>query len=350
VTTNRHEAPEPPDTLGDRFRDAIAPRTLLLGVGVLLLQFAFIVSYIGAFHSPSPHQIPVTVVAPEQVANQVVDQLNVVSGQPVIARASGDEMEARDALRAGETSGVYVVNPSGTNDSVLVASGGGTAVATAVEQLFTLAAQQHGRTITIQDLVPLDPGDARGLSGFYLVIGWAVGGYLFAAMLGVAKGSRPATLPRAVWRLGATVPYALASGLGGAVITEPVLHALDGHFWSIAGIGVLVTLSAATVTIALQTLFGVIGIGLTVVIFVILGNPSAGGAYQPPLLPPFWRTISSYLPNGAGTDAIRKIVYFDGHGLTHPVVVLLAWIAAGVVVTLVGSTLVHKSKAVATQG
>jgi hypothetical protein len=289
-------------------------------------------------------------VAPGQAAGQIVDQLNAVSGQPVVASASSDEMEARQALRAGETSGVYVVNPSGTSDSLLLASGGGTAVATAVEQLFTIAAQQHGRTVTVQDLVPLDPGDARGLSGFYLVIGWAVGGYLFAAMLGVAKGSRPATLPRAVWRLGATVPYALASGLGGAVIAEPVLHALNGHFWSIAGIGVLVTLSAATVTIALQTLFGVIGIGLTVVIFVILGNPSAGGAYQAPLLPPFWRAISSYLPNGAGTDAIRKIVYFDGHGLMHPVIVLAVWVAAGVVVTSVGSTLVHKSKAVATQG
>jgi hypothetical protein len=37
VTTTRHEAPEQPHTLQDRFRDAIAPRTLLLGVGVLLL-------------------------------------------------------------------------------------------------------------------------------------------------------------------------------------------------------------------------------------------------------------------------------------------------------------------------
>jgi len=37
VTTTGHEAPEPPETLQDRFRDAIAPRTLLLGVGVLLL-------------------------------------------------------------------------------------------------------------------------------------------------------------------------------------------------------------------------------------------------------------------------------------------------------------------------
>jgi hypothetical protein len=260
-----------------------------------------------------------------------------------VASAVTHEIDARKALRAGETSGVYVFRPS-KGDLVLVASGGGTAVSSAVEEIFTLAAKQHGRTVTVQDLVPLDPGDARGLSGFYLVIGWAVGGYLFAAMLGVAKGSRPATLPRAVWRLGATVPYALASGLGGAVIAEPVLHALNGHFWSIAGIGVLVTLSAATVTIALETLFGVIGIGLTVVIFVILGNPSAGGAYQAPLLPPFWRAIGSYLPNGAATDAIRKIVYFDGHGITHPIVVLLAWVIGGAVLTLAASAIIKRAR------
>jgi hypothetical protein len=136
----------------------------------------------------------------------------------------------------------------------------------------------------------------------------------------------------------------LASGLGGAVIAEPVLHALNGHLWQIAGIGMLVTLSAATVTIALQTLFGVIGIGLTVVIFVILGNPSAGGAYQAPLLPPFWRAISSYLPNGAGTEAIRRTVYFGGHGVTHPIVVLLVWVIGGAALTLVASAIMKRAR------
>jgi hypothetical protein len=344
VTTPKHEAPEPPDTLADRFRDAIAPRTLLLGIGVLLLQFAFILSYIGAFHSPEPHQIPVIVVAQGEVAGQVVEQLNAIPGQPLKASASDDVRVALESLRRGDTSGVYVVSGADTHDFAVVASGGGTSVATAVEDLFDAAAKQHDRTVSIQDAVPLDPGDARGLSGFYLVIGWAVGGYLFAAMLGVAKGSRPATLPRAVWRLGATVPYALASGLGGAAIAEPVLGALNGHFWSVAGIGVLVTLSAATVTIALQTLFGVIGIGLTVVIFVILGNPSAGGAYQAPLLPPFWRAISGYLPNGAGTEAVRRIVYFDGHGVTHPIVVLAVWILGGAAVTLAASATMKRAR------
>ncbi|WP_041311883.1 hypothetical protein [Mycobacterium sp. JS623] len=112
-------------------------------------------------HSPSPHQIPVIVVAQDGLAGQVVEQLNAIPGQPLEASASDDTRVALHALRKGETSGVYA---------------------------------QHNRTVSINDAVPLDPGDARGLSAFYLVVGWAVGGYLLAAMLGVAKGSRPATL------------------------------------------------------------------------------------------------------------------------------------------------------------
>lgn len=73
--------------------------------------------------------------------------------------------------------------------------------------------------------------------------------------------------------------------------------------------------AAATVTMAFQALFGIIGIGATVLVFVILGNPSAGGAFQPPLLPPFWRTIAYALPNGAGTDSVRRIVYFGANGI-----------------------------------
>ena len=34
-------------------RDAVAPRTLALGAGVLVLQLLFIWSYVGAFHAPA---------------------------------------------------------------------------------------------------------------------------------------------------------------------------------------------------------------------------------------------------------------------------------------------------------
>jgi uncharacterized phage infection (PIP) family protein YhgE len=82
-----------------------------------------------------------------------------------------------------------------------------------------------------------------------------------------------------------------------------------------------------------------LGIGLTVIVFVILGNPSAGGAYQPALLPPFFRAISTALPNGAGTDALRRITYFGGHGINPELVVLASWVVAGTVLTLVASRL-----------
>ncbi|WP_192860170.1 ABC transporter permease [Mycobacterium sp. MS1601] len=339
---SKHERSE---SLLEGLRDAVSPRTLVLGLGVLLLQFAFILSYIGAFHAPTPQHIPVAVVAPAQASQSVVDRLNAIAGQPLDASVAADEESARRALGSAETSAVFLVDPTGSNDRLLIASAGGTSVSGAVEQIFDRVAQSENRTVTVDDVVPLESGDGRGLSGFYLVVGWAVGGYLFASMLGVAKGARPATFPRAIWRLAATIPYSLASGIGGAVVAGPVLGALTGHLWALAGIGTLVALAAATVTMAFQMLFGTLGIALTVLVFVILGNPSAGGAYQPALLPPFWRALHSWLPNGAGTDAVRRIVYFGGDGLAGPVSVLVVWSVAGILLSLGSSALVSRRRA-----
>ena len=88
---------------------------------------------------------------------------------------------------------------------------------------------------------------------------------------------------------------------------------------------------------AFQVLFGVLGIGVTVLLFVVLGNPSSGGSYQPSLLPPFWRALSSALPNGAGTDAVRRIIYFGAHGITGHLILIAVYIAAGTIVTLAAS-------------
>ena len=185
----------------------------------------------------------------------------------------------------------------------------------AVQTVITGVETAQQRTVVVEDLVPLQSGDGRGLIGFYLVIGWIVGGYLVAALLGVSAGSRPATTRRAIFRLGALVPYAVLSGLGGAIIVDPVLGALTGHFAALWALGALLVFAAGAVTMAFQVLFGVLGIGLTVLVFVILGNPTAGGAYQAQLLPPFWRALGGVLPNGAGTETIRRIVYFGGQGI-----------------------------------
>jgi hypothetical protein len=99
------------------------------------------------------------------------------------------------------------------------------------------------RTVRVSDLVPVQRGDARGLTGFYLVVGWIVGGYLVAALLGVASGARPPTPRRAVFRLAAVVPYSILSGLGGAFVVDQVLGALTGHFVALWWLGALLVAS-----------------------------------------------------------------------------------------------------------
>jgi hypothetical protein len=342
----RHEAveePVPPQGVWAEFRDAVSARTVGLIVGVLLLQVGFILSYVGAFHAPTPHRISLGVVsASAQAAGQAAAQLTGIAGEPLAAEAVSDRLTAEDRIRHGELSAALVIDPSSTTDTLLVSSGGGAAVATAVTTVVEQAEASQQRTVTVTDLVPLQSGDARGLTGFYLVIGWIVGGYLVAALLGVASGARPANPRRAWFRLIAMVPYAIVSGLAGALVVDQVLGALTGHFVALWWLGALLVAAAATVTMAFQVLFGVIGIGVTVLVFVILGNPSAGGAYQSELLPPFWRGLTNALPNGAGTDAVRHIVYLEGTGLAGHLVVIAAYLVGGALVAVAASHLRHR--------
>ena len=322
--------------------DAITPRTVLLVTGVLFIQLAFVLSFVGAFHHPTPHRVPVTVVAPAQISGHVVNELSGLQGQPLSATAVPSKSAGLALLREGSTSGVFIVDPTGKSDLLLVASGGGAAVSTAVEDVFTHVEATEHRTMTVTDAVPAQPGDGRGLSGFYLVVGWLVGGYLVAALLGIAKGARPATSRRAIHRLIAVVPYAILSGLGGAIIVGPVLGALNGHFMAFWLVGTLLVFCAAAVTMAFQVLLGVLGIGLTLILFVVLGNPSAGGAYQASLLPPFWRAIGNSIPNGAGVEAIRRIAYFGSYDVVSNLVVIAIYTVAGTAIAITGASILAR--------
>ncbi len=319
------------------FWDAVAPRTAAMVAGVLGIQLLFIAAYIGAFHNPRPHRLPIAVVAPAPVARQLIGALNGAGGAPAHATLAASSAAAAAAVRSDRLAGAIVVDPRSTTDTVLVASGAGAALASSVQEIAAATDAAQHRSVRVRDLVPLQPGDYHGLSGFYLVVGWIVGGYLVAAMLGNASGARPANHRRAGIRLLAIVPYALLSGVGGALIVDQGLGALTGHFLALAGLGVLLVYAAAAATMAFQVLAGVIGIGITVLVFVVAGNPSAGGAYQSALLPGLFREIGSAIPNGAGVDTVRRIVYFHGNGITGHLLVICAWIVAGIAVALLGS-------------
>ncbi|WP_461030433.1 ABC transporter permease [Streptomyces sparsus] len=321
-------------------RQAVTGRAALLVLGVLALQLAFIASYIGAFHSPGPHRVPIAVVAPEQAQDQYRQRLDSLPGTPLdVTTVTADESEAVDAIRDRTVDGALVVDPSGDADRLLVASGAGAALSQALEQVFREVQENQQRGLEVTDVVPAEEGDGRGLSAFYLVVGWCVGGYLCAAILAMSYGARPADTGRALIRLGVLAVYALAAGLGGAVIVGPVLGALPGSVLGLSALGALVVFAVAAATLALQGVAGVVGIGLAILLVVVLGNPSAGGAYPGPLLPTFWREIGPAFPPGAGTWSARSLAYFDGAAITGPLLVLAAWAVVGTVLTVLFAVL-----------
>jgi hypothetical protein len=334
TTHGSHEAPR------RELLPGVTRRAALLVVGVLLLQLGFVLSYVGAFHAPSPRDIPLAVVAPSGApagtAQSVADQLEGLAGDPLEVQVADSEDDARQLLADRDVDGVLVLG-TGTEDTLLVAGAEGGAVSSALSELLTEVDQAQQRTLTSDDVLPAATGDARGLSAFYLAVGWVVGGYLVASIIGVSSGSRPLTRGRGVVRLGSLAVYALVSGIGGALITGPVLDVFDGHLLALSAFGALLVFAVGAFTMALQVWTGLVGIGLAILLFVVLGNPSAGGAYPAPLLPPFWSAIGPWLPPGAGTDAVRGIVYFGGAGVGQAALVLAAYAVVGLVATLLGS-------------
>ncbi|MDG6109600.1 DUF3533 domain-containing protein [Dactylosporangium aurantiacum] len=319
-------------------RDGVTPRAGALVLAVLAVQLAFIASYIGAFHEPTPHRIPIAVAAPPQQVGALVRQLDALPGTPLDAVAVPDEASARRMIDRREVYGAFVVSSASTDaasaDRLIIASGAGASVGQVLEQIITSVEDGQDRAFTVEDVKPALVGDARGLSGFYLALGWVVGGYLVAIALSTSKGSRPANPHRAVIRLLSLLAYALLSGLGGALVTGAVYGAIDGHLAQLTWFGALLVFASGAFTMALQAAFGFIGTGLTVLLFVVLGNPSAGGAYPAPLLPPFWRAVGPWLPPGLGTEAIRGIVYFHGVGVGRSALILCGYCLLGVLGTL----------------
>ncbi|MGW7449396.1 DUF3533 domain-containing protein [Kitasatospora sp. NPDC054795] len=315
-------------------KSAVTPRAALLVIGVLLLQLGFITSYIGALHKPAPQNLSIAVVAPPQVAPKLVGALESVPNDAVKALTAPDAETATQQIKDQKIYAALVVDPTGTQDTLLVGGARGPSAAKAAETITTAIDQSQGRTVKVQDVVPLAKGDTNGLSAFYLVIGWCVGGYLVASILGISAGSKPANVHRLLIRLGVLALYSIGAGVLGTVIAGPVLDALPGSILGLSAVGALVVFSVGAFTMALQCLFDVIGIGIAVLIFVVLGNPSAGGVYPAPMMPPFWRAISSWIPNGAGTSAAKSVAYFDSTNLGLPILVLVVWALIGIGVAL----------------
>jgi hypothetical protein len=287
---------------------------------VLMLAFAF--SYVGAFHEPTPHHVPVAVVG----APAVAAQLNRLPGEPLDARQASSR---RDALSQIDDRDVYGAYEAPTN-RLFVASAANRPTAIALETTFDRAAAAQGRpAVRVTDVKPLPPKDPNGTAAFYAVIAWVFGGYIGATLIGLIGNPRSHSRRRAAARIGAFACFGIVAGILSVIMLRASFGVFSGHVVALSAIAALTIFASGAATGGMQAAAGPAGTGLVILVFVILGNAASGGPFARPLLPGLWRTIGGILPPGASVDLARSALFFDGAGIVGPILVLVAWVALG---------------------
>jgi hypothetical protein len=298
-----------------------ANRTPMLIGLILVMQLAFVWSYVGALHEPDPKHVPLGVVAPEAVFTSLQEQVSAKTDAVALVSVA-DADTARSQVEDGTLTGAVVVGGTAANIDLLIVTGVPSIayedlhreVLDTLDAAITTADAANARGYSVEVVNPFEPGDPKGLTPFYLAVGWVVGGYLLLAFFGFTQ-RHPEGWAGLLRRFGVLAIYAVASGVGGAVIVGPVLHAFDGHLWALAAFGVGLSLAVTFTVQAVELLAGPIyGTGIAIIAFVVLGNPSAGGPFPRSFSGALWEHIGAWLPPGMGTDGIRAIVY-DTPGL-----------------------------------
>jgi hypothetical protein len=328
MPTQQAQQPAPGSLSGPRLVTAFAQP---LGIG-LLIALAFVLTYLAALHKPQPHHLPVGVVAPPGVVAGLERSISAQAGDAVALRPVGDAGAARHQLERGQLVAAYLPS-GGQTGRLLVAGAQGTAVTQAVTGIFT-AAQGQGARLQVSDVVPLSAEDPRGYSGFYVVFGVTLAGFVF----GQASHTYSRRLPLG-HKLLQVLGFAALAGLAAALVAGPLLGVLPGPLTPIAGVLVLLALATAAVTMASTALLGDPGVVLATLLLVILGNATSGGVVSASFLPGGFRQLSPALPAGAATRALGRVDYFHSGAAAAlgPVAVLAAWALGGLLLLVVVS-------------
>jgi hypothetical protein len=320
----------PSAALGVRRLFAVAVFAAVLGL-VITLSFGY------ADHAPRPHGVRIAVAAAPAVRAHVAAGLERAQPGGFDVVGVGSAQAVTHGVRSQSTAGALIVPASGPNTIVTAGAEGITQKQALTKALTAVSAAMH-RTVKSLDVAPLPPGDSTGLSSYVLGLGLLLPGVI--GSIGIfLLGMRF----RLWWRVAAATLFALLAAVGGVLALDTILGALTGAGAALIGIGFLGALSFVLFIAALQAVVGLPGTALAAIAFVFVGNAVSGGTVPIGFLPGGFRQIAPWLPNNALIRGARDVVYFNGHDLGHPLLVLVLWPAVALVV-LAGVDLLHISE------
>jgi hypothetical protein len=293
---------------------------------VLVVVFALVGSNVAANHAPKPHHVPIGIVGPPPVVAAVAGRLERRAPGAYQIHAYSSVAAARRAILHRNVYGAFRPTPT---PLLLIANAASLSAANLLEATFAAAARTQGQTIAVEDLASLQSSDARGATTFAVIISLIIAGVMGSTIIFLLGRHHSPPV-----RVALLIALGVCAGLVAAFMTNVVVGAFHGHFVAIWGVTALFVIALGLPIAAFQVLIGVAGSAIGAVMFLVIGNPASGGNSAPELLPGFWRQLSQLLPPGAAMTALRDVVYFHGHGMTHALIVLCTYAVLGAAVAL----------------
>lgn len=294
----------------------------------LFLAAGMALAYLGAFHAPSPHDLPVGVVGQgptaQVFAQTVTDQSDGALVAHVVATTDDAEQQVRDRTLAA----AYA--PTATGATLYVSTAASETTASVAQKVFLPIAYGQHLPFRVADVVPTGDEDTTGQGLFFLLVGLSVGGY--ASAITVAS---VATKLGAVWTaLVGLVTAGVVAGIG-VVVAGPVYGVVTTHQWQVFGFAWLYDAVIIALGVGLHPLLGRWTTPVLTMLFVMLNFTSSGGIFQPALQPGFFAALNTFWSGAAWLQAVQDLQYFPDASLARSVLVLVSWLAAALLVCAV---------------
>ena len=191
--------------------------------------------------------------------------------------------------------------------------------------------------VKVTDVVPLSDDDSTGaglaIAGLPLTIGGIVGGVLTSMMVHSRR-------MRAV----AVLAYGAIGGVALTLILQTWFGILQGNFGLNALAAGLAVSATAGLINGFVSLIGPAGIGIGAVLTMFIGNPISALQAPKEFLPGAWGDIGQFFVPGASGTLLRDLSYFPDAPMAMQWWVLVAWLAAGLALIIVGHLKAHSKK------
>ncbi|WP_309066802.1 hypothetical protein [Microbacterium sp.] len=188
-----------------------------------------------------------------------------------------------------------------------------------------------GEAPAVQELAPLPPHDAFGMTPMYLMLAWCIGGYMTAMFIGLMGGPLGHRT-----RLAVIISLGLGISLVTNLLAGPVIGAVSGHFWPLMLMawGWIVAIGLAVN--GLSYFFGRFIALPSMVIFVFLSVPASGAAYPPWMMPEPFAWLNHVVVGSGITEMIKHEVYAVGPSHSRGLIMMACYAVAGLLLMLIG--------------